>query len=159
MLLICYLVAGIMSTAKAQEASVMSPYPNIDVNVIAGTIVKTTKYEVLVVDMIFENLTDEDVDIYIKKGMFCAYDDCGTKYESSGINVYYGNMVEMLVLGNNQFDLISCNPIKVRVEITNLHKLASEMKRIYFHFDILQWNIKTAGFKECIVIKDIQIKR
>lgn len=159
LLLSCFLILGLISTAYAQGASVVSPYPNINVYVISGSIEKSIVKGVLTVDLVFENMTDEDVDICIKKGMFVAYDDCGNKYEPAGINVYYGNMVEMIGLGNNQFDFISCNPIKVRVEIYNVNALANEMKRIYFHFNIPQWNIETGNSKDCITIKDIEIRR
>lgn len=143
--------------AASAQIKVVSPHKNLIINVMRCEV----QGEYCVVDMLFENVGPSDVKAATMSfTQHKGYDDMGnvygTAYDNS-IYLYVGDMNNYIPGYGKTFDLPSEVPVKVRVMLQNISKIATSIKRLdlIIDFDHSPWKLG----RQHVKVSNIPISR
>lgn len=90
------------------------------------------------VDMLFENVGTEDLNVSAKIDALKGYDDAGNQYKwdnnANGVFLYVANMNYAIPSYNSNMVFPSEVPVKVRMELTNISEIATQIRKLEFHY-------------------------
>lgn len=90
------------------------------------------------VDMLFENKGAADLNVRADIDALKGYDDAGNQYKygnnANGAFLYIADMNYAMPSYNSNAVFASEVPVKVRVEFTNISEIATQIRRLEFHY-------------------------
>lgn len=90
------------------------------------------------IDMLFENAGTAGLNVRADIEALKGYDDAGNQYKygnnSNGVFLYIANMNYAMPSYNSDAVFASEVPVKVRLEFTNISEIATEIRRLEFHY-------------------------
>jgi len=90
------------------------------------------------VDMLFENKGAADLNVRADIDALKGYDDAGNQYKygnnANGAFLYIADMNYAMPSYNSNAVFASEVPVKVRVEFTNVSEIATQIRRLEFHY-------------------------
>ena len=137
-----FLWVSFITLAQEEGLKINSQHPDFKIKVTRCEAMGKT----VVIDMLFENVGPDDVNVNMKGTEFggyghsAAYDDEGNIYQGDNFKIRLGNS-DLTVFGVSK-TLPSEVPIKARIQLENVPESVKTIKRVDFRCDNPQWGLK-----------------